>query len=359
MSSVRKVAQAADVSIATVSRVLNDGTGVNDATRDKVLRAIQRTGYVRRVGKRSVAEGIALAYVDRPSVDSPFDHYLVNGIGRAMDQTSGVERFGNDLLILNLKRSLRPNETLSQLFLRKGVKGALLRSTAEGHALCERLADEGFPAIVVAERFDDGSPVSYVDIDSLHPTRQAVQHLVDLGHRRIGVAANAYDDSDHLDRISAWRDVLKEAGIDPHGDLIFRRAASLEAGVELAGEVANLPPSRRPTAMVITDPPLSFGMMRGLRERGWNVPGDLSIVGYDDGDMRLFMHPRLSAVCQDTTRLGEVALDLLRRRMADSVRPGEKADAPAHVLPPRRETLKACFEVGDTTAPPPVTPRQN
>ena len=358
MSSVRKVAQAADVSIATVSRVLNDGAGVNDATRDKVLRAIQRTGYVRRVGKRSVAEGIALAYVDSPSVDSPFDHYLVNGIGRAMDQTSGVERFGNDLLILNLKRSLRPDESPSQLFLRKGVKGALLRSTAEGHALCERLAVEGFPAVVVAERFDDDSLVSYVDIDSHGPTREAAQHLIDLGHTRIGLAANAFDDSDHLDRIGAWRDTLAAAGIEADPALIFRRSASLEAGVDLAREVATLPPTQRPTAMLITDPPLSFGMLRGLREMGWSVPGDLSIVGYDDGDMRLIMHPRLSAVCQDTTRLGEIALDLLRRRMADSVHPGDRSKAP-HVAPPRRQTLTASFEVGDTTAPPPANPRSS
>ena len=145
MASVRKIARRADVSIATVSRVLNDDPKVAGETRRRVLEAVSETGYVRRVGKRAVAEGIALAFAGPSSVDSPFDQDLIVGIGQAVDETAGADRFGHDLLLVNLPRSLRPGESPATLLRRKGVKGALLRTTEAGRALCLRLAAEGFP----------------------------------------------------------------------------------------------------------------------------------------------------------------------------------------------------------------------
>ncbi len=182
MGSVREIAKRASVSIATVSRVLNDVDGVGGDTRRRVLEQVNAVGYVRRVGKRAVAEGIALAYAGPATVATPFDHCLLSGIGKAVADNEAGEFFGNDLLIVNLKQALRPGESPSSLFRRKGIKGAIVRTTDEGHDICRLLAEEQFPSVVAGGRVEGGDPgVSWVDAASRDASRQAVEHLISLG----------------------------------------------------------------------------------------------------------------------------------------------------------------------------------
>lgn len=354
MASVRQIAKDAQVSIATVSRVLNNDPNVGDTTRQRVMGVVNRAGYVRRVGKRTVAEGIALAYAGPTSIGSPFDQTLLGGIGRAVDHSAGntIDGFGNDLLIISLRRALRPNESPTQLFLRKGIKAAILRTTDEAKQLCEQIALEQFPSVVVGQRFDEDSPVSFVDAESREASREAVRHLIELGHRRIAVAANVHDDTDHRDRIAGWRDAMTEAGLPSDDRLIYRMWASLESGMQLIRRIQATPCDRRPTAMYVADPLPGFGALRAALELGLRVPGDLSLVGFDDGQQRLLMYPTMSAVCQDTVGLGKAAVELLRRRMAAGVRRRDAAADPAGPARPLRQTVPTTFEVGATTGAP-------
>ncbi|MEM8874305.1 MAG: LacI family DNA-binding transcriptional regulator [Planctomycetota bacterium] len=352
MASFRQIAQDAGVSIATVSRVLNANPNVNEDARRRVLEAANRVGYVRKVGKRSVAEGLALAYAGPVSVESPYDHGLLQGIGWAVDQTAGVDRFGHDLLVLSMQRSLRPGESPAELFLRKGIKGAIIRTTDEYIPLCEELAATGFPAVVVGERFDDpSSKVSFVDAESRGSSTEAVRYLIELGHERIAVVSNAHDDTDHLDRMNGWRDAHEQAGIVVDEDRVIRVWATLEAGVQVAKRMASLPKSSRPTAAYVADPMAALGMLRGLQEAGLNVPTDFSLIGFDDGNLRKLSYPMMTAVCQDVVQLGEKAVEIMRELIADrSVARTKGKDKPE----PRRHcvTVQTTFEVGETTGPP-------
>lgn len=354
MASVREIARKAGVSIATVSRVLNEHPGVGDQARQKVLEVATKSGYVRRVGKRAVAEGIALAYAGPTSVESPFDHGLLQGIGWAVDRTSGVERFGHDLLLISLPHSLRPGESPTQLFLRKGIKGAVLRSTEEGRGLCEQVAAEGFPAVVVGERFNDSSPVSFIDATSRQSSFEAVQYLIQLGHRRIAMIANAHDDTDHIDRIAGWREAHAEVGMSVDESLLIRIWASLDGGLQAGRRLTSMPANQRPTAAYVADPMASLGVLRAVQESGLVVPRDFSIVGFDDGQLRRHSFPMLSAVCQNSVNLGVRAVKMLRELIARQSSPEDNAPIPN--LPPLRVTLPTTFEVGGTTGPVPEPP---
>ena len=328
------------MSIATVSRVLNDDPAVGEQTRRRVLEVVHEVGYVRRVGRREVAEGIALAYAGPASLGSPYDQALLGGVGRAIDDNAGGDGFGHDLLIVDLKRSLRDGESPSALFRRKGIKAALIRTTDAGRPLCERLAGENFPGVVVGARFGGDSAVSYVDADSRAASREAVEHLLELGHRRVWVVANARDDTDHLDRIAGWRDAMTDAGL-PAGDEGVRRPwATLQAGIDLVRGLAEIDPDERPTALYVADPLPGFGALRGAMELGLRVPGDMSLIGFDDGEQRHLTHPTMAAVCQDTAALGAAAVDVLRRRIA------------AGRSRPVRRTLPTRYEPGPTVGPP-------
>lgn len=308
--SVRQVATRAGVSAATVSRVINNDPRVSEAVRQRVLSAVNQTRYVPKIGRRNVAN-IAFAYTGDNSLGSPFDAALMQGMGERM------EEFGFDLMILNAARSCMPGETFSQMFMRKGVRGAVLRSTTQTRYLCEQIIEEGFPAVVVGDR-SENPKVSFIYSDSRVSSREAVEHLINLGHRRIACCVNIVDDSDHHDRMAGYFDALRDAGIPEDPRLVMRVPAYREGGVQLIRKLVHM--EDRPTALYITDPMPAVGAMSEVQRQGWTVPGDLSIVGFDDGEVRHLVYPRMTAVVQDAPRMGREAFAALNTLLGRSSR---------------------------------------
>lgn len=331
MSSVRKIASRVGVSAATVSRVINNDPGVSDTLRERVLAAANRIRYVPRVGRKSTTN-IAFVYTDGPTLGSPFDAALLQGMGQRM------EELGFDLMILNAAAARLPDESFSQMFMRKGVRGAVLRATARSRHVCEQIAAEGFPAVVVGERFCDAN-VSYIYSDSLASSRQAVEHLVDLGHRRIAMCANVVEDSDHADRVGGYRQALASRGIEADERLIVRAPASREGGAQAINQLMGEP--EPPTAVYLADPMAAAGAMNAACAMGRRVPGELSVVGFDDADLRLVLRPRMTAVCQDTPRMGREAFETLHQIIRQ---PGRIATV--------RRVLPTIFELNESTGRP-------
>ena len=146
MPTIRAVADDAGVSIATVSRVLNQQAGVSDGVRERVLEAARRCGYTPARARRQTSL-IALVYTGPASVGSPYDAALIEGIWEAMGDSE------LDFMVLSLQRDKRADETFTQYFHRKGVRGAILRTTTDTRSVCTEIAEEHFPAVVVGERF--------------------------------------------------------------------------------------------------------------------------------------------------------------------------------------------------------------
>ena len=334
MSSVRVIAREAGVSIATVSRVLNNHPRVSAEVRDRVLAAANQQRYVAQVGKRSTAN-VAILYTGELSLGSTFDAQLMWGM------TAGLEEYGYDLMVLDAKRSMEPGETYTQMLMRKGVRGLVLRTTQDTRKVCLAIAEEGFPAVVVGDRFDHND-VRFVYSDSREPSHEAVEHLIALGHTRIGICLNNVEDSDHGDRLEGYRQALDAHGLAWDRKLVFRVPAHRPGGAQLIRRVAAM--TDRPTALYITDPATSAGAFKEARTAGLQVPGDLSIVGFDDTETRFGVYPEMSAVCQDTAALGREALDALHEVIASG------PDKPA----PVRKALRAWFEVHESTAAPPA-----
>lgn len=332
MASVRAIAAQLSISPATVSRVLNNHPDVDEATRERVLARINELGYVPRIGRR-ITNVIALAYPDEPvrSEYGAFEPALLSGIMR------GLEEQQFDLKLLSIRRDKSPEETYTQFFIRKGIRGVILRCFRNNRATICRIAAEGFPAIVVAAEFDEPE-VNFIRADSYPSSRQAVQHLLSLGHRRIALAMHNVPDSDHADRRRAYDDALYGAGIKVDPALVMELPASLSSGEQALDTMTGLDDPA--TAIFATNPMTTLGIMRRAQERGIDVPGQMSVVGVDDSDVRTHVWPRLSAVTQDASALGLEAALWLTQAIAGST-----------FKQVCRRNIATSFEVNGTTGP--------
>lgn len=308
MTSVRAIADELGISVATVSRALNNHPGVSEETRKRVLHAADKSGYKPSVGRKPT-NVIGLAYPDEPvrADFGAFEAALLAGI------LEGVSERRFDLTFLSVHRDKHHDETYEQFFNRKGVRGVIVRPL-EDTALAESIAADGFPMVLVADRSDDPR-VNYIDSDSRRTSRAAVEHLVSLGHRRIGLAIHRVADSDHRDREAGYRDGLKAAGLAVDDSLIVRAEASPEGGGMMLMRLLDQP--NPPTAIYFTNPLSTVGALHRCLQLGIRVPKDLSIVGFDDGDTRLRTFPQFTAVCQDAKSLGLEAARWLTRLLKD------------------------------------------
>jgi len=303
MGTIRKVAKQAGVSIATVSRVVNGSPTVAPELRDRVLEAVNRVGYSPTVGRRAQAS-IALVYTGPFTVGSPYDAACLDGIVSAMLESDF------DLKIIHLRRDKKPDETYSQFFFRKGVRGAIVRSTFADRDVARAIADEGFPAIVLGDHFEHPT-LQFAFNESRSASEEGIEHLVSLGHRRIAFAANETEDGDHLDRLEAYRRTLHAHGLFDER-LVFRVPARRLDGAQLMRKMMSL--SLPPTAVYIADPLTAEGAINEAHKLGVQIPEELSILGFDDTDTRHAVFPTMTAICQDSAALGRLAYELLLRQ---------------------------------------------
>jgi DNA-binding LacI/PurR family transcriptional regulator len=333
MTSVRAIADRLGISVATVSRALNNHPGVSDETRKRVLQAADQSNYRPSVGRRPT-NVVGIAYPNEPvKADfGAFEAALLAGI------LQGVNERRFDLAFINAHRDKNEDETYEQFFHRKGVSGVIVRSL-DDTSLAESIANDGFPMILVADRSDDLG-VNYIDSESRLTSKAAVDHLLSLGHRRIGLAIHRVADSDHRDREEGYRLAMRGAGIDIDPSLIVRAEASPEGGAMMLMRL--LDQERPPTAIYFTNPLSTVGALHRCLQLGIRVPKDLSIVGFDDGDIRLRTFPQFTAVCQDAKALGLEAARWLTRTLK-----GESQGT-------FREVRPTTLAVHESTAFPPV-----
>ena len=259
--------------------------------------------------------------------------------------TRGAMALKHDVCVID-PLARRRDESFSAFAARKGVGGLAVRVDEESRDVCSAIADDGVPHVVIADRFDD-ERINYVCCNTAAPSRAAVEHLLHLGHRRIGLCHNTVLDTDHCDRVSAYRAALTDAGIEIDPDLTIAIGAGLGSGEAAFNRLLSLP--EPPTAVFFTDPALTVGALRRALQVGISVPDELSIVGVDDERLRKMTHPVYTAVCQNSGELGQQAGRWLCSQL--SQQRGRKEQSSS-----LRVEIEGFLEINETTAPPPASP---
>jgi DNA-binding LacI/PurR family transcriptional regulator len=335
MSSVREIAKSLGISRTTVSRAINNDPSVHPETRRRTLDMVNQLGYSPQIGRRITTYiGIMAAFGSMDARSSYISHLLTGANVAAREH-------GYNIVLLNIVEK-RASETFTQYFMRKGIRGLVLAGGPHDTAdMVSEIAAEGFPLVVLSDHPDDEN-VNFVTYDSLTGMCQAVHHLLDTGHRRIAFLRSPDQGAtDRCERELGYRMAFDKAGIPVDESLVLHvsRLSDDGAKVVMNGLLAM---SNPPTAVVVAENNGSVGVLNRALELGARVPEELSIIGFDDGDSRLHTYPMMSAVCQDSYRLGTEGVGVLLDLLDDNTKE------------PVRRVIPTIFEVRGTSASAPT-----
>jgi LacI family transcriptional regulator len=302
---MRDVAAAAGVSLATVSRVVNQVGGIAPETRRLVEQAIEELGLpapVPRGGTPKPVEGAV--YVRCPYLLTDYFGLIVSSIAEALD------RHGRQV-VLNAGEATQHDPVLPHLASRRGIGGAVLILPPEPSEDLVRLSSRRFPFVVVDPR--TALPRDIPSVSAAHHSgaRQLTAHLTALGHTRIGVIAGPREWLAADARLSGHAAALADAGILPDPSLVRHDQPTTAHGYRAAVSLLDLDP--RPTALVAFNDKAAIGALQAATERGLSVPDDLSIAGFDDLDLSRATTPQLTTVRQPLQEMGRMAVSLLTR----------------------------------------------
>ena len=303
-ATVRAVAEAAGVSIATVSRTLSGRGPVAEQTRALVMDAVERLGRgTPAVRRRPTAERV---YVRCPYPLTDYFGLLVSAVAEALEDT-GRE------VVLNAGESVRDAHPLSSLPGRPDIAGAVLLLPPEQDDELVQLARAGLPFVVIDPRTPPPADIASVAAAHFSGARMLTRHLLELGHRRIGVVGGPREWSAALDRAAGHDAAMVAAGIMPPAELTRWVEPTVEEGYLAACALLDLP--ERPTAVTGFNDKVAVGVLRAAAERGLRVPEDLSVAGFDDSEVSRATHPQMTTVRQPLAEMGRIAVGLLARLM--------------------------------------------
>ena len=304
--SVKDVATAAGVSLGTVSNVLNRPERVSVATRVRVEQAMAELGFVRNESARQLRAGRSrtLGYVMLDATN-PFFTDVAAGIEEV------AERVDSTLFLCNSdQRAERENTYLDRLAQQR-VQGVLITPVDPDSPMLDELQRRGIPVVIV-DRTRAGAGFCTVSVDDELGGRLAVEHLVDLGHRRIAYIGGPERIGQVRDRRAGARRALVDAGRD--GDelvVLTTEGLTVAEGLKAGERLAGMPRRSRPTAAFCANDLLALGLLQRTISLGLSVPRDLAIVGYDDIDFAAAAAVPLTSVRQPRRQLGRRAAELL------------------------------------------------
>lgn len=301
----RDVARHAGVSVGTVSNVLNKPDMVSQATRDKVEEAIRELGFVRNRSARQLRMGrsqtVGLLVVD---IAGPYFTAVAKGVEQRLKEAEF------SLMLCSSDRS--PEEErrhLAQLE-EQGASGILVVPSGDDYRMVNELRSRGTAVVLL----DHPSPDSHhcaVAVDDVKGGALAAQHLLDLGHRRIGLVNAPAQVQQGTDRREGAHRATRAAGLDVDETIleVTVPAVTANAGEEAVERL--LADHRPPTAVMCINDLVALGVLRGLQARGLKVPDDVAVVGYDDVEFAAMLASGLTSVRRPKGELGTRAVDLL------------------------------------------------
>lgn len=305
-ATIRDIARLAGVSVATVSRVVNDRPDVSQETRDLVMQFVRTHNFSTNRNARALAVGrTGFVGLTIPYVLGDYFTSILSGATEALHE--------HDLrAVLCPTLHLHDREvSLMERLMRGTTDGAILILPSESRRELHELQAQGFPFVIVDPRqpLDDDIPA----VSAMHLTgaRAATDHLLGLGHRRIALITGPAGWVASDERVDGFRAALAKAGVIPDPDLIVSGDFNIEGGRAAAHALLGLP--EPPTAIFASNDNMAVGATQAARQRGIDVPSELSIVGFDDAAIAGIVSPALTTVRQPLEEMGRMAVTLLTR----------------------------------------------
>ncbi|WP_420238702.1 LacI family DNA-binding transcriptional regulator [Telmatobacter bradus] len=308
--SIKDIARIAHVSHPTVSRALQNSPLVSTKTAEKIRQIAREAGYrpsaLARglVTRRTRTIGLAVT-----AISDPFTCEVATGIEQAASD------HGYRVFLADTNADPEREKKVVQAFAEQRVDGILVTSSRVGVLHMPLLAEMRVPIVLVNDQHDEqpGVTVHSVLIRNEEGTRSLTQHLIELGHRHIAYIGDQYGYQSDVERYTGYSGALEEAGIAVREELVVRGNGKPEAAVLAMNSLLAL--REPPTAVVCYNDMTALGVMRSIRMRGLSIPGDVSVVGFDDLFLSAYTEPPLTTIRQPMRQMGQQAMESLLKLM--------------------------------------------
>jgi LacI family transcriptional regulator len=323
--SIRDVAKRAKVSIATVSRTINNPSAVDPATADRVRKAVSDLRYFPDSQARSLVSGrsriLGLIVSD---ITNPFFPELVKGFEDV------AIHHGYEIMVSSTNYDSARMALCVRRLLERKVEGVAIMTSEMDQPLIDQLVRRKVPTVFL----DVGSVhafISNIQVDYASGINQAVEHLLHLGHSRIGFISGPLGLKSARIRRTAFLECLAGTGILEDEHLVTEGDHTIDGGLDA---MARLLESRTPpTAVLASNDLTAIGALRAVRRKGWRVPEDVSVIGFDDIHFAEFTEPPLTTVALSRRELAEKAIRALLQHI-EPQEPGNTAHGAEYTVTP-------------------------
>lgn len=313
MATIAEVAQKAGVSVATVSRVLNNSMSVKSDTADKVKQAIEELDYVPNLSARNLRRNESrIVLILAPNFTNPYYAHILSGI------SDTANKLGYNPLIINTRDAqAMKEEDIVARYHNSRADGMILLACNYDDTWINRYYGE-FP-IVQCSEYVENTPIPHISVDNYKAAYELVTKLIEVGHRRIAIIGSKNKYMSTKLRYQGYCDALRDAGIKQQksyaamGDVDYSFESGQRAAAALLGQ------KKPPTAIFCVSDVMALGAIAEAQDRGIRVPKELSVAGFDDVDYTTMFHPHLTTAKIPCYELGYRAMKLLAQCMRKEV----------------------------------------
>lgn len=307
--TIHDVAELAGISPATVSRVLNNFPHISDEVRQQVLAAIDQLNYEpNRVAQRLRASHSRLIGIVVTDITNPFFNTIMASIEAVF--------FDQGFSVLMSNTTAIPRKELDYLSMmeNEGIAGLIIAPSSENVDRVAEMAADGLP-IVVLDRRMPNALVDVVLADNAGGAQSAVDHLVSVGHTRIGHIGGRMPLSSGRERYEGYLRAMEQHGLPVPESWVRFGDHKHESGYARALELMDEPDP--PTAWFVANNMMTLGALAAIHDRGRQIPDDIAIVGFDDMPWAVVLNPPLTVVAQPTLEIGQLAANMLLERIQE------------------------------------------
>ncbi|WP_409297170.1 catabolite control protein A [Peribacillus sp. SCS-26] len=305
--TIYDVAREANVSMATVSRVVNGNPNVKPATRKKVMEVIDRLGY----RPNAVARGLAskkttTVGVIIPDISSIFFAELARGI----EDIATMYKY--NIILSNSDQNTEKELHLLNTLLGKQVDGIVFMGSHITDAHIEEFRKSPVP-IVLAGTIEETGQIPSVNIDNEQAAYDAAKHFIEKGHKKIALVTGVDKDPTNEKRLQGYRKALEGSGISMNEDFVIDGDFTYDSGMEAFDRLMN--GEERPTALLVGGDEMALGVVHAAQDAGSSVPDDFEVISFDNTRLTLMVRPRISTIVQPLYDIGAVSMRLLTKLM--------------------------------------------
>lgn len=319
----------------TVSYVVNNQTDgwipISEETRQRVQDAIAKLGYVPDASARALRSGSTKTIgLIIPDIHNPHFWQVADGVEQEADAA------GYHILLSSIPPENKSAEDIFKSLSNRRIDGlvmipSFIYQSDKAQKTLAHLLERHFPIVgMMAERGDMFRNIDRVISDYRDVTVDVMTHLLSLGHQRIGLIYGIAVPNLGTDRLFAYQESLRAAGLPVDPSLVVECGPTIEDSYQAARQLLELP--SRPTALLAINDLLAVGALRAIKDVGLDVPRDISLFGYDDMPMSQYLVPRLSTASKDGEKMGREAIRLLLARLQDPGRPPQQVKLPARLI---------------------------